>query len=105
MNLNVKAWLSLSALAVVMGLLLFLPAGTIRYWQAWLYLSVFAGATLLLTLYLVRRDPALLERRMEGGGHGAVRGRCGIRCTRAGCCISEAPRWRSAHTGGCSRSR
>src|SRR5215217_3751596 len=38
MNVNVKAWLSLLALTVVMGLLLFLPAGTIRYWQAWLYL-------------------------------------------------------------------
>src|SRR5215207_4601884 len=73
MNINVKAWLSLFVLAVVMGLLLFLPAGTIRYWQAWLYLSVFTGATLLLTLYLVRRDPALLKRRMSGGPTGEKR--------------------------------
>ena len=73
MNLNVKAWLSLLALAVGMGLLLFLPAGTIRYWQAWLYLSVFTGATLLLTLYLVKRDPVLLERRMSGGPTGEKR--------------------------------
>ena len=67
MTLNAKAWLSLFVLAVVMGLLLFPPAGTVRYWQAWLYLSVFTCASSLLTLYLMRRDPALLERRMSGG--------------------------------------
>lgn len=67
MKLSEKAWLSLFVLAVAMGLLLFLPAGTVRYWQAWVYLSVFTCASSLLTLYLMRRDPALLERRMSGG--------------------------------------
>lgn len=67
MTLNSKAWLSLVALAVVMGLLIFLPAGTVQYWQAWAYLSVFILASFLTTLYLVRRDPALLARRMSGG--------------------------------------
>jgi len=50
-----------------MALLLFVPAGTIRYWQAWVYLSIFFGAAALTTLYLMRRDPALLQRRMSGG--------------------------------------
>jgi protein-S-isoprenylcysteine O-methyltransferase Ste14 len=50
-----------------MGLLLFIPAGTIHYWQAWVYLSIFTGASLLITLDLMKRDPALLERRMSGG--------------------------------------
>ncbi len=66
-NINAQAGLSLVILAVVMGLLLFIPAGTIRYWQAWLYLSIFMGASLLITLYLVKKDPALLKRRMRGG--------------------------------------
>jgi protein-S-isoprenylcysteine O-methyltransferase Ste14 len=66
-NINAKAWLSLVALAVVMGLLLFVPAWTIHYWQAWVYLSIFTGASLLTTLYLMKKDPALLERRMRGG--------------------------------------
>jgi protein-S-isoprenylcysteine O-methyltransferase Ste14 len=66
-NLRAKAWLALGALAVVMGLLLFLPAGTIGYWQAWVYLSIFTGASALMTLDLIRNDPALLERRMRGG--------------------------------------
>jgi protein-S-isoprenylcysteine O-methyltransferase Ste14 len=66
-NLNAKAWLAVAVLAVVMGLLLFVPAGTVRYWQAWVYLSIFIGASVLITLYLMLKDPALLERRMRGG--------------------------------------
>ncbi len=66
-NLNAQAWLSLVVLAVVMGLLLFIPAGTIYYWQAWVYLLIFMGASLLTTRYLMKKDPALLNRRMRGG--------------------------------------
>ena len=66
-NLGAKAWLSLALLATVMGLLLFVPAGTVRYWQGWLYLSTFMGASVLTTLYLLKRDRGLLERRMRGG--------------------------------------
>jgi protein-S-isoprenylcysteine O-methyltransferase Ste14 len=66
-NLKLRAWVALAVLAAVMGLLLFVPAGTVRYWQAWVYLSIFTGASGLTTLYLMRKDPALLERRMSGG--------------------------------------
>lgn len=66
-TLNTRAWLALALLAVAMALLLFVPAGTVRYWHAWVYLSVFFGAAVLTTLDLMRRDPALLERRMKGG--------------------------------------
>jgi protein-S-isoprenylcysteine O-methyltransferase Ste14 len=50
-----------------MGLLPFIPAGTLRHWQAWVYLSIFAEASVLITLYLMRNDPALLQRRMRSG--------------------------------------
>ena len=66
-NLGAKAWLSLALLAAVMGLLLFVPAGTAHYWQGWVYLALFVGASALTTLYLLKRDRALLERRMRGG--------------------------------------
>jgi protein-S-isoprenylcysteine O-methyltransferase Ste14 len=56
-----------------MALLLFVPAGTVRYWQAWVYLSIFTGASALTTLYLLRKDRALLERRMRGGPTGETR--------------------------------
>jgi protein-S-isoprenylcysteine O-methyltransferase Ste14 len=66
-SLAARAWVALAILAAVMGLLLFVPAGTVHYWQAWVYLSIFTGVSALTTLYLLRRDPALLERRMSGG--------------------------------------
>jgi len=66
-DLNRKAWRALAALAVVMALLLFVPAGTARYWQGWVYLTIFVLASALTTWYLMKMDPALLERRMSGG--------------------------------------
>ncbi|HKA22398.1 MAG TPA: isoprenylcysteine carboxylmethyltransferase family protein [Blastocatellia bacterium] len=66
-NLRARAWLALAMLAIVMGLLLFVAAGTVRYWQAWVYLVIFFGASALTTVDLMKRDPALLQRRMSGG--------------------------------------
>jgi protein-S-isoprenylcysteine O-methyltransferase Ste14 len=66
-NLFAKTLLSLVALAVITGLLNFVPAGTIDYWQGWLYLVTFTGASLLASIYLIQNDPALLVRRMKGG--------------------------------------
>jgi protein-S-isoprenylcysteine O-methyltransferase Ste14 len=66
-HLRGRAWVALTGLAVVMGCLLFVPAGTLRYWQAWVYLAIFTGASGFTTRDLARRDPALLERRMRGG--------------------------------------
>jgi len=66
-SLACRAWLSLVLLAAFMGALIFGLAGTLRYWQAWVYLVLFFGLSGLLTADLLRRDPALLERRMKGG--------------------------------------
>src|SRR5262245_12608868 len=67
MSLNTRAWLAVVALAAIMGVLIFGAAGTTSYWQGWAYLTVFTGASVLMTGYLMKRDPALLERRMSGG--------------------------------------
>jgi protein-S-isoprenylcysteine O-methyltransferase Ste14 len=66
-SLNARAWASLIVLACVMAMLLLLPAGTVRYWQAWVYLTLFVSLSSALTIDLMRRDPALLARRMKGG--------------------------------------
>jgi protein-S-isoprenylcysteine O-methyltransferase Ste14 len=47
--------------------MLFLPAGTIHYWQAWAFLGVFALSTWIPSVYLMRTNPAALERRMRVG--------------------------------------
>lgn len=49
------------------GLGLFLPAGTLHYWQAWVFIAVFIVTTLLPSLYLAVKDPAALQRRMHAG--------------------------------------
>src|SRR3954451_22425342 len=47
--------------------LLFWPAGTLNYWQAWVFIAVFMVATLGPSLYLAVNDPAALQRRMNAG--------------------------------------
>jgi protein-S-isoprenylcysteine O-methyltransferase Ste14 len=67
MTLNARARLALVIVGGVMCALLFGTAGTTKYWQAWIYVSIFLGASVLTTLYLMKNDPALLARRMRGG--------------------------------------
>jgi len=50
---------------VVTGLMLFLPAGSLRYWQAWMFLATLFLPVLFVVSYFLRRDPALLARRMQ----------------------------------------
>jgi protein-S-isoprenylcysteine O-methyltransferase Ste14 len=50
---------------VVLGLMFFLSAGTIRYWYAWVFLAILFIPMFFVLLYLLRYDPALLERRMR----------------------------------------
>jgi protein-S-isoprenylcysteine O-methyltransferase Ste14 len=66
-GLNTQAWLALVIVASVMCALLFGGAGTMQYCQAWVYVSVFLEASVLTTRYLMKKDPALLARRMRGG--------------------------------------
>jgi protein-S-isoprenylcysteine O-methyltransferase Ste14 len=52
---------------VALAALLFIPAGTLDYWQAWLFMAVFVATSGAITVYLAIRDPKLLERRMHVG--------------------------------------
>jgi protein-S-isoprenylcysteine O-methyltransferase Ste14 len=52
---------------VVFGLLLFLPAWTFNYWQAWVFIAVFTIATSVPSIYLALKNPAALQRRMHAG--------------------------------------
>jgi protein-S-isoprenylcysteine O-methyltransferase Ste14 len=66
-DLDTKASLGLAFLIVVMALVLFVPAWTFRYWQAWVYLALFTVSVGVITVYLMRNDRALLERRTSAG--------------------------------------
>lgn len=66
-NLILRSFGGLIFLLVVLGLLLFIPAGSLAYWQAWVFLADFGVCVVLITAYLMRNDQGLLERRVEAG--------------------------------------
>jgi len=66
-ELNKEAFSGLLRLVVTLAVLVFFPAWTLHYWQAWIFLSVFSASTLVITLYLMKEDPRLLQRRVHGG--------------------------------------
>jgi protein-S-isoprenylcysteine O-methyltransferase Ste14 len=52
---------------LTLSLLLFVPAGALRYWQGWAFVATFVVCSSAYTLYLAKHDPALLKRRTEAG--------------------------------------
>ena len=52
---------------VVFGLMLFFPAGTFNYWQAWAFLVVVLVSAWIPAIYLLRTNPVALQGRMHGG--------------------------------------
>ena len=64
---NKKAFAGFFFLLLVMAALLFVPAWTPSYWQAWAFLAVFGASAGAITLYLMTKDPKLLERRVHAG--------------------------------------
>lgn len=66
-----KLWIqaiaaSLSGL-VFFGLFLFGPAGTFRYWEAWVFIAIFTAVSSGPTMYWGLRKPEVLRRRMHAG--------------------------------------
>lgn len=59
--------LGMTAAQILIALVaLFAPAGTFAFWQAWVYLAVCVASSAIITSYLRRHDPKLLERRTRG---------------------------------------
>ena len=54
----------LAGLSLV-GLLLFLPAGTFYFWQAWLFIGILFGPMFIAGIVLMIRQPELLRKRLD----------------------------------------
>lgn len=52
---------------LALAALIFVPAGTLRYWEGWAFAFVFVGSSAAFAAYLAVYDPALMQRRMEAG--------------------------------------
>lgn len=51
----------------MLATMIFLSAGKIAYWQAWVFLAVFTSCNIWLTAYLWKHNKELLEQRIYGG--------------------------------------
>lgn len=52
-------------LSIVMWAVLFLPAGSFKYWEAWTFWSGFSLITFFIAAYFAKNSPELLKRRMK----------------------------------------
>lgn len=52
-------------LFVFVALIILIPAGTINYWQVYVYLGMLIIPMVLIVLYFLYKDPAFLERRLK----------------------------------------
>ena len=50
---------------LLLSAMFFLSAGTLAYWEAWLYLAILFIPMAFVMAYLLKNDPELLERRMR----------------------------------------
>jgi protein-S-isoprenylcysteine O-methyltransferase Ste14 len=66
-KLATKTTLGFANLVLLLAIALFAPAWTFGFWQAWLYLFLFASSSAAITIYLWKRDRALLARRVSAG--------------------------------------
>ena len=62
-----KATAGAACLLLVMALMLFVSAGSIRFWQGWIYWSVFSISVVVITIYFLHHDPNLVARRTSAG--------------------------------------
>lgn len=64
-NLFLQALKKIIAGFVAIGVLLFLPAGTLHYWNAWLFVAVLFVPMFFLGIVMLFKSPRLLEKRLD----------------------------------------
>lgn len=66
-DLHRKSLIGILRTFVMLMAAVFLPVWTLNYWQGWACLAAFFVPACLITVYVARNDPALLERRLKAG--------------------------------------
>ena len=65
MKLMMNAMLKLFSGILLVGLLLFWPAGTFAYWNAWLFMALLFWPMLIVGIVLALKAPELLKKRLS----------------------------------------
>ncbi|UCE90276.1 MAG: isoprenylcysteine carboxylmethyltransferase family protein [Pseudomonadota bacterium] len=60
-----RIWVSLALRMCLFAIALMWPAGTWRWWEAWVLVGLWAVFGVVMTNYLLRHDPALLAERLK----------------------------------------
>ena len=50
---------------IIIALLLFLPAGTLNYWNAWLFIGILFVPMFIVGIILMIKNPNLLRKRLN----------------------------------------
>ena len=90
----------------VIGAVIFLSAGSLSFWQGWLYLLIVGTGGSAMTFYFLKRSPELLTSRLDGGPSTERRASQKVAMTLLGLLLSGVIvlpgldhrfRWSSAH--------
>jgi len=65
MNLKSRLAIRFLLALVVVGALLFFPAGSLKFWKGWVYLLIWFVPALLAFSYFYKHDPELIEQRLR----------------------------------------
>ncbi len=50
---------------IILGCIFFIPAGTVRYWEAWIWLGILFIPMSFVFMYLIKNAPEIIERRLQ----------------------------------------
>src|SRR5262249_3053652 len=67
MSMSLRSRLAVRfAFGVTIGIaVLFIPAGSLRFWEGWVFIAELMAASLFMSIYFYRHDRDLLQRRLE----------------------------------------
>jgi len=63
-HLGAQVALRFLLMSLLVIAILFLPAGTLRWWQGWTLLAVYVGFAMTAFLFFLKTDPQLVKRRL-----------------------------------------
>ena len=64
-DLLIQSLTKVSLGVIILGLLLFLPAGSLRYWQGWLLMGILFVPMIIAGFVMMAKNPELLRKRLN----------------------------------------
>jgi protein-S-isoprenylcysteine O-methyltransferase Ste14 len=65
MSLESRIFYRFAVLLVLFAAMLFIPAGSLKFWQGWAFMALAFIPSIIFFIYFYKHDPQLLERRMQ----------------------------------------